>query len=218
MIVSRLNLASQPFRNRTLPWTVAAAVACVSLFALFLFISEARRTGAEADVTERAVQDLRKERTQMQEAAQAVRQSVPPEQLKTLEAAHLLVDRKGFSWSQLFTDLEASLPPSVRVSRINVRDVAQRGGQTRAELEMTVIGRSPGDVTDMMSDMSRNGAFVAIPLTETAKQGKSDTGVEWTLRVTYVQRSRMRNSDDNANDSVAASSRQSSASVAEAQE
>ena len=203
MIVSRLNLSSQPFRNRTLPWTVAAVVACVSLIALFFIIAESRRVGAEAAAVERAVVDLRKERSQMQEQAQAVRQSVPPEQLKTLEAAHLLVDRKIFSWSQLFTDLEASLPGDVRVSRITVRDVAQRGGQTRAELEMSVVGRTPGDVTEMMAGMSRTGYFSVLPLSENAKQGRGDIGIEWTLRVTYIQRSRTRTSDDNPNQSVA---------------
>lgn len=207
MIVSRLNLSSQPFRNRTLPWTVAAVVACVSLVSLFLIVGRSRQLGAQADAVERAVEDLRKERGQMQQQAEAVRQSVPPNELKTLEAAHLLVDRKSFSWSQLFADLEASLPSSVRVSRITVRDVAQRGGQTRAELEMSVVGRTPGDVTDMMAEMSRSGSFSVIPLSENAKQGRGDGGIEWTLRVSYVQRSRTRNnSKDNPIQSVAASS------------
>ena len=127
----------------------------------------------------------------MQEQAEAVRQSVPPEQLQTLEAAHLLVDRKSFSWSQLFTDLEASLPSGVRVARINVREVAQRGGQTRAELELTVVGRTSGDVTNMMADMSRTGLFSVVPLSENAKEGRGDTTIEWTLRVTYLQRARV---------------------------
>ena len=213
MIVSRLNLASQPFRNRTLPWTVATVVACVSLIALFLVIAESRRVGAQADTVERAVEDLRKERAQMQEQADAVRQSVPPDQLKTLEAAHLLVDRKSFSWSQLFADLEASLPGDVRVSRITVRDVSQTGGQTRAELELTVVGRTPGDVTEMMAAMSRTGAFSVLPLSENAKQGRGDSGIEWTLRVTYIQRSRMRN-NNNASRSVASSSSPSKAADA----
>ncbi len=203
MIVSRLNLASHPFRNRTLPWTIAAVVACVSLIALFWIISEGRRVGVQADAAERAVLDLRKERTQMQAQAQAVRESVPADQLKTLEAAHLLVDRKTFSWSQLFTDLEATLSANVRVARITVRDVTQRGGQTRAELELTVVGRTPGDVTEMMADMSRTGAFAVVPLSENAKQGRGDIGIEWTLRVTYVQRSRMREGNGNPNSSVA---------------
>lgn len=190
MIASRLNLASHPFRNRTLPWTVAAVVACVSLVALFFILAESRRARQQADTAQAAVEDLRKERAQMQEQAEAVRQSVPPEQLKTLEAAHLLVERKSFSWSQLFTDLEASLPSGVRVARINVREVAQRAGQTRAELELMVVGRTPGDVTGMMADMSRSGRFSVVPLSENAREGRGDSGIEWTLRVTYIQRSR----------------------------
>jgi hypothetical protein len=206
VIASRLNLASRPFRNRTLPWTVAVAVAGVSLFALFLIVGESRRLKAQADTVERAVTELRKERGQMQAQAQAVRQSVPPEQLKTLEAAHLLVDRKSFSWSQLFADLEGSLPASVRVSRITVRDVSQIGGQTRAELDLTVVGRTPSDVTNMMAEMSRTGSFSVIPLSENAKEGRGDAGIEWALRVSYVQRSRTTDRGGDANPSIASSS------------
>ncbi|HEX8852158.1 MAG TPA: hypothetical protein VF754_01650, partial [Pyrinomonadaceae bacterium] len=95
VIVSRLNLSSHPFRNRTLPWTVAATVACVSLISLFFILGESRRARQQADTAQAAVEELRKERAQMKEQAEAVRQSVPPEQLKTLEAAHLLVERKS---------------------------------------------------------------------------------------------------------------------------
>jgi Tfp pilus assembly protein PilN len=190
VIVNRLNLSSHPFRNRTLPWTVAAVVACVSLLSLFFILAESRRARQQADTAQAAVEDLRKERAQMKEQADAVRQSVPPEQLRTLEAAHRLVERKSFSWSQLFTDLEASLPSGVRVARINVRDVSQRAGQTRAELELMVVGRTPGDVTGMMADMSRTGLFSVVPLSENAREGRGDSGIEWTLRVTYVQRAR----------------------------
>ena len=37
-------------------------------------------------------------------------QSIPREQYQTLEAARALISRKGFSWSQLFSDLEGFLP------------------------------------------------------------------------------------------------------------
>ncbi len=194
-MIAGLNLSSHPFRNRTLPWTVAFAVSLASLVALVFFVTEAGRVRSQADAAERSVAEMRREKNGLEEQAAEVRQSVPPEQLRTLEAAHTLVSRKTFSWSQLFADLEASMPSSVRVSRISVREVSQRGGQTRAELEMTVVGRTPADVTGMIAEMGRAGAFSAVPITESLKTGRGESGYEWTLRVSYAQRARREGGD-----------------------
>ena len=189
-MIARLNLASDPFRNRTLPWTVAAAVSLVSLVALVLILAAYKEARATADASEREVQVMRSQSADLERQAVDVKQTIPPDQRKTLEAAHALVSRKGFSWSQLFSDLEDALPTGVRVQRINVREVAEVGDQTRADLDMTVLGRGPTDVTGMITDMNTGGTFNAIPLTENAKTGRGESGYEWTLRVSYVQRRR----------------------------
>ena len=191
-MIARLNLASDPFRNRTLPWTVAVVVSAVSLVALVLIVAQYRTASAEAASAEREVVAMRGERDRMLKQAEEIRQTIPPEQLKTLEAAHALVSRKSFSWSQLFSDLEEALPAGVRVSRINVREVTQVGDQTRADLDLTVVGKTPADVTNMMDVMNRAGTFNAVPLTENQKSGRGETGYEWVLRVRYAQRGRRR--------------------------
>jgi Tfp pilus assembly protein PilN len=191
-VIARLNLASDPFRNRALPWTVSVLVSAVSLAAIVFVLAQYREVRAEADATERQVVAMRARRAELEKQAQEINQTIPPEQRETLKAAHELVSRKGFSWSQLFSDLEDFLPESVRVSRINVREVAQFGDQTRADLDLTVVGRAPSDVTGMIAEMNRAGTFSAVPLTENQKSGKGEAGYEWTLRVSYVQRVRRR--------------------------
>lgn len=188
-MIARLNLASQPFRNRTLPWVITVVVAGVSLVALFFIMAESRQLQAQSEAVERDVQALRQQRATLQAQAAEIRQAVPPDQLKTLEAANILVDRKRFSWSKLLSDLEAALPSSVRVTRIDVSDASNRGGQIRANLELTVVGRGATDVTRMISEMNRGGVFEVIPLTESPKTGRGESGYEWSLRVAYVQRS-----------------------------
>jgi Tfp pilus assembly protein PilN len=189
-VIARLNLASDPFRNRTLPWTIAVAVSAVSLLALVATLAYYQRARAEADVSEREVQVLRSQSAELELQAVEIKQTIPPEQRKTLEAAHALVSRKGFSWSQLFYDLEEALPSGVRVQRINVREVAEVGDQTRADLELTVLGKTATDVTGMITEMNSGGTFNAVPLTENAKTGRGESGYEWLLRVSYVQRRR----------------------------
>jgi hypothetical protein len=197
-VIAKLNLASHPFRNRTLPWTVAVAVSFVSLLAFVYIFSESSRERAAADVAEQQVVRLRAEKAGLEEKAKLITQEIPEDQRVTLKAAHEIADRKTFSWSQLFSDLEEALSSSVRVARINVRDVAQRGGQTQANLDLSVVGRTPTDVTEMIAGMGRAGRFSAIPLTENQKSGKGESGYEWTLRVSYVQQRGRRPADDGA--------------------
>ena len=189
-MISRLNLASDPYRNRALPWTVAVAVSAVSLVALVLVFARYNEVRAQADVSDRQVQEMRAQQKELDRQAESIRQNIPPEQRPPLEAARLLVGRKGFSWSQLFSDLEELMPGDVKVLRINVREVAQVADQTRADLDLTVLGRAPTDVTGMIDQMNRSGIFSAIPVTENQKSGRGETGFEWLLRVSYVQRAR----------------------------
>jgi Tfp pilus assembly protein PilN len=178
-VIENLNLASNPFRNRTLPWTVAAIIACVSVLALIFTVSSFRQTRDRANSVERDVRGLRTEEASLRAKADAVTQSLTPDQRRTLDAAHALIDRRNFSWSRLFADLEASLPQGVRVSRIAVRDVAHSGG---AELELAVVARNAADITGMLGTMAQGRTFSADLLTE----NKSDKGIESTLRVRYT--------------------------------
>ncbi len=189
-MISRLNLASDPFRNRALPWTLAVAVSAVSLVALVLVLSRYNEARAQTNVSERQVQAMRAQQKELDRQAESIRQNIPPEQRPPLEAARALVSRKGFSWSQLFSDLEGFMPGDVRVARINVREVTQVGDQTRADLDLTVVGRAPTDVTGMIDEMNRSGTFSAVPVSENQKSGRGELGFEWLLRVSYVQRAR----------------------------
>ena len=189
-MISRLNLASDPYRNRALPWTVAVAVSAVSLVALVLVFARYNEARAAADLSDRQVQAMRAQQKELDRQVEAVRQTIPEEQRPPLEAARALVSRKGFSWSQLFSVLEGFMPADVRVARINVREVAQVGGQTRADLDLTVVGRAPTDVTGMIDEMNRSGMFSAVPVTENHRSGRGESGYEWGLRVSYVQRAR----------------------------
>lgn len=206
-MISRLNLASDPFRNRALPWTVAVAVSAVSLVALVLVLARYHEVRAQADVSDREVQAMRAQQKELDRQAESIRQNIPAEQRQPLEAARVLVSRKGFSWSQLFSDLESFMPGDVKVARINVREVAQVGDQTRADLDLTVVGRAPPDVTGMIDEMNRSGAFSAIPVTENQKSGRGESGYEWLLRVSYVQRARRGGRGGGAADESAAAAR-----------
>src|SRR5688500_20392641 len=87
---------------------------------------------AQADVVQADINVLNQQEQGLKAEAVAVKNSLTQEQLQTLAAAHVLVDRKRFSCSRLFADLEPALPGTLRVTRTSARDVAARRGHALA--------------------------------------------------------------------------------------
>ena len=171
-----------------MPWTVAVVVASASIVALVLIVGASRQARAQADRVEHDVQDLRGREQALQQKAEEVRNTLTPDQRFVLDAAHEIVDRKNFSWSRLLADLESTLSGNVRVARISVRDTHQVNGQTQADLELTVVGKTPTDIVHMIGEMARTGIFDAELLTQQPRAAKGEPGTEATLRVRYTPR------------------------------
>jgi Tfp pilus assembly protein PilN len=147
-----------------------------------------RQANAQASAVQSDLNTLGLQLGTLRQEAEAVKNSLTTEQLQTLRAAHTLVDRKHFSWSRLFADLEQALPGPVRVKRIAVRGVSTRGDQTLAELELTVVAKSPATVTEMIADMDRAGIFHAELRAQNLQRGRGESGAEYDLYVVYSPR------------------------------
>ena len=185
---TKLNLATKPFRNRSLPWVITTIVTFLSVVSLVFILRTTSQARAQADLVQNEVNSLLQQEQALRKQAEAVKNSLTAEQLQTLEAAHTLVDRKHFSWSRLLADLESALPGSVRVKRIAVRGVARRNDQTVAELELAVVAKTPAIVTDMISAMERAGIFQAELRSQNLQRGRGESGAEYELLVVYRPR------------------------------
>src|SRR5438552_18433300 len=124
-MTSKLNLASNPFRNRALPWTVTTVITVVSIVLLLLIARSTVQTNAQVQSTQQDIAGLQKQTDELNQHAAAIKAALTPEQQRTLKSAHLLVDRKRFSWARLFGDLESVMPGNARVSRIAVTEVVR---------------------------------------------------------------------------------------------
>ena len=185
---TKLNLASKPFSNRSLPWVVTTVVVVVSLVCLVFIVRATGRANTQAAAVQKDINDLKQQELNLRKQADAIKKSLTSEQLQTLAAAHTLVDRKHFSWSRLFADLESALPGTVRVKRIAVRGVTTRGDGTVADLELTVVAKTPATVTEMIAEMDRGGVFHAELRSQTLSRGRGETGAEYELAVMYRPR------------------------------
>lgn len=185
---AKLNLASRPFRNRALPWTVTALIAIASFVALLFIAQSTLSTRAKIASTQREVTELQKETVLLAKQAKEIETALTSDQKKDLKYAHALVDRKQFSWARLFSDLEASLPGSVRVTRILVKEVRMQGDRAVADLDLVVGSKTPMNVTEMIQEMESQGIFSAELISQNPQRGKGETGAEYELNVHYVPR------------------------------
>ena len=183
-----LNLASRPFNNRVLPWILTVAILFVALVGLVVVVQLTTSINREVTAKEAQVNKLKQEEQALVARGETLKSQFSAQQQQALQAAHQLVDRKSFSWSRLFADLEGALPASVRVSRIAVRNVTRDGDQTIAELDLAVFAKSSTTIIDMMSSMDKNGIFHAHLITQNLQKGRGEAGTEYDLVVVYRPR------------------------------
>lgn len=187
-MITKLNLSTNPFRNRALPWTVTTIVTLFSVIALVFIAKWTFDTNRKVQAAARDVADLQNQINALTKRAEEIRKALTPEQQRALKSAHTLVDRKQFSWSRLFADLEGALPRDVKVTRIAVKDVRAQGGQTVANLELVVASKNSAIVTQMIEEMDRQGVFHADLTIQNSQRGRGESGQEYEMNVVYMPR------------------------------
>lgn len=187
-MTAKLNLASNPFRNRVVPWTATALIVVVSVVALLFIAQKTFQANAQTQAAQRDIAELQKETDALRQKSKEIETALTPEQKRELKYAHALVDRKQFSWSRLFADLESSLPGGIRITRILVKEISVQGDRPVADLDLVVAGKSPSTVTQMIQDMDAEGTFHAELIAQNPQRGKGETGSEYELNVHYIPR------------------------------
>lgn len=167
-----------------------------SLLAMALIARSNAESNAKAAAVQKDINNLNQQLVSVVKEAEKVKNSFSLEQQLSLKSAHELVDRKRFSWSSLFADLEDVLPQSVQVARIAVRQVHSQGDHMVANLELTVIGKSPTAVTDMIAAMNKEGIFEAELRTVSLQKGRGESGSEYELAVQYTPRASFASTPD----------------------
>jgi Tfp pilus assembly protein PilN len=171
-----------------LPWTVTAIVTLFSVIALVFIAKWTFNTNAQAQVAARDVAQLRQQADGLNKRAEEIKSTLTSEQQRALKSAHTLVDRKQFSWSRLFADLESALPGSVRVTRITVKGVRTQDARIVTNLELVVASKNAATVTQMIEDMERQGIFHAELVSQNSERGRGESGQEYEMNVFYAPR------------------------------
>jgi hypothetical protein len=187
-VTSQLNLASKPFNNRVLPWTLTAIILFLSVVGLIFVVRLTTQAKANAAAVEAQTNTLKQTEKLLLQTAETVKKSFSTDRQSALAAAHHLVDRKSFSWMRLLSELESSLPGDVKVSRIAVRNVRRIDNQTIAEFDLALFAKKPDTITNMMGSMNKSGIFSATLVEQNLQKGRGETGTEYVLFVVYQPR------------------------------
>lgn len=188
-MITKLNLATNPFRNRTLPYLVAMLLLTIAAVGAIISFAEYK------DVTDRnksvkvSIETMNQDISDLNAKGEKVQQELTPDQKALLVAAHKLVANKSFGWSRLFADLESVLPGSVSASRINVKNVFKDGDRIKAELEFSVLSRDYQSVMVMIDRMAESGLFQAELRGQDLQKTERLTYSEYSLYIIYTPRS-----------------------------
>ena len=177
----RANLATRPFYNvRAVHVALAIAAAVVLVFSLFngieivrLGLSQ-RTLGASAAEAEREAARLRNE-------AARIRAQINPQELTVVanaaREANRIIDQRAFSWTELFAQFEATLPPDVRITAVQPRIE-----ESRFIIAIGVQARQAEDLDAFVEALETGGAFhnVLAIKEQTADEGLIEAIVEGT--------------------------------------
>jgi Tfp pilus assembly protein PilN len=185
-VITKLNLATHPFRNRALPYIAAGLILLLSAVSGIYFLARLNQNYKENEVLGASIKENQGEIQRLKGEGEKVQQLLTPEQKTVLNASHKLVANKTFGWSRLFADLERVLPGSVSASRIAVENVYQDGDRIKAELDFAVLSRDYPAVIAMIENMNNSGLFQAYLRGQDLQKNERVTFTEYTFRLIYT--------------------------------
>jgi len=182
--VIRTNLSTRPFYNERAVHAWLAAAAIVVLAATVFNVSRLLRyTTSNSQQAQAADRDERRA-AELRDQAQKLRASVDLKQVEfaSTEArqANDLIDRRTFSWTELFNRFETTLPDEVRIVSVRPRLDKDRG----FVIMITVVARGVEDINTFMENLEETGAFYGA---ESKEEHVNEQGqLEAQLETNYV--------------------------------
>lgn len=156
------NLATRPFYNeRLVRGVLIVALAAAVAWAAVNAATIVSLTQQSAMLRER-VQSEGLRAAGARNDADAVRRGLDVAQLRAVSGAaseaNALIQRRTFSWTALFNQLEATLPPDVRLVEVQ----PQTDEQGRLLLSLTVVSRTIEDLDTFIRGLEATGAFRGV--------------------------------------------------------
>jgi Tfp pilus assembly protein PilN len=157
----RTNLATRPFYNeRAVHAVLLAFVGVVVVASAFNTTRVLRYSRSDTQLSTQASRDESRA-AELRVSAARLRTTVDPKQIASasVEArqANDLIDRRTFSWTELFNYFETTLPEEVRITSWRPRIEKDQFLVT-----VTVVARGAEDISQFMDNLQGTGAFAQV--------------------------------------------------------
>jgi Tfp pilus assembly protein PilN len=176
----RTNLSTRPFYNmRAVQVSLGAFGALVVIFTLFNAVELIRQGSRQRSLGAREV-EAQAEATRLRGDAAQIRAQINPKELEMVAAsareANAIIDLRAFSWTQLLTELETTLPEGVRITTIQ----PHIDNEGRLIIGVGVQARRGSDLETFLDALETTGSFRDVLTTEeqTNMEGLIDAIVE----------------------------------------
>jgi hypothetical protein len=158
----RTNLATRPFYNeRAVRLGIAAVVIAVAVLTAYNAAEILTLSQRNTDLATRTSTAEARSRS-LREQASALRKTVDQGDIAVVQAAareaNLLIERRAFSWTDLFNRFEETLPPNVRIAAVQ----PQIDDQGRMLVAVTVISKRVEDLDSFIEELERTRAFRSV--------------------------------------------------------
>lgn len=121
----RTNLATRPFYNVRAVQVVLAVVAVVVIGLTSFNAVQIVRLGASQRTLGARAEEAGREAARLRADAARIRRQIDPQALEVVanaaREANAIIDQRAFSWTDLLTEFEATLPPDVRITAVRPR-------------------------------------------------------------------------------------------------
>jgi Tfp pilus assembly protein PilN len=182
--VIRTNLSTKPFYNERSVQILLLVVAVIVVAATSFNVSRVLKySRSDTQLATQSARDEARAADLRKQAAQ-LRASVDVKQVDFASAdakqANDLIDRRTFSWTDLFNRFETTLPDEVRIVSVKPR----RDRNQDIVLIIAAVARGVDDVNQFIANLEATGAFVNVRPTEERVNEKGE--FESILETTYV--------------------------------
>jgi len=180
----RTNLSTRPFYNERIVhiWLIAFLIVVIAATA-FNATRILQYSQSDTELSTRAARDEARA-AELRTAAARLRTTVDPKQIEyaSLEArqANDLIDRRTFSWTEIFNYFEATLPDDVRITAFH--STIDKG---QIVLGLSIVARTAEDVSKFMDGMEKTGAFTQVGAT-LQERVNEEGQLQATLDVIYL--------------------------------
>jgi hypothetical protein len=180
----RTNLSTRPFYNvRAVHAMIGLVAALVIAITLFNVVQIARLTSAELSLGASA-SDAEQQATSLRAEAARIRAQINPDELQVVSnqarEANAIIDQRAFSWTGLFAQFEATLPPDVRITAVQPR--LQRAGDF--VVSIGVEARRAEDLDSFIEALEKTGSFRNVLSVQ--EQTNADGLLQAIIEGTYV--------------------------------